>query len=280
MGYFRGELPQGVQLDPVMFTSDAQEASAFASGKLDAAYVDPVTAVHLWQSSGDSAKIVAGAASGGAELVAGKDVTSARQLAGKMVAVQAGSAQAVALSSWLHQQGISATSAGASDEPGPAAVRAVRSGTVAAAWEPAPFDVEMAADGGHVLAAENPAVLSATAELVVSGGFLAADPSMVTGLLKGQILANNLINTTRPAAQAAAGDDLASALGRSLPSGELEESFAQVTATNDPLVASVLMQARQAAALGILRPVGALAGLYDLTPINKLLRAAGQSAVS
>jgi NitT/TauT family transport system substrate-binding protein len=279
MGYFRGELGQGVELDPVTFTSDAQEALALESGQLNAAYVDPLTAVQLWQAHGSLIKIVAGGASGGSELVAAKSITSAAQLAGRAVAVPSGSEQAAALGTWLHQQRVSAAGAGAADLSSAAAVSAFGRGAVAAAWEPAPFDAEMAADGGHVLASDaGPAAQFASAELVVTQRMLSADPAAVRGLLKGEMLADDLITYNKPAAQAVTGNEFAALLGHSLPSSILQGSFTQVTATSNPLQPSVLAEADQAAALGLLKPVRSLAGLYDLTLLDAVQRANGQSA--
>jgi NitT/TauT family transport system substrate-binding protein len=283
MGYFRGELGQGIRLDAVTFGSDAQEAAALASGQLNAAYLDPVTAVKLWQSSGESLiRIVAGAASGGAELVAGKSITQASQLAGKAVAVPAGGAQAAALGSWLRQQGVRDVSAGAAAVSGAAAVRAFETGQVAAAWEMAPFDAEMTAAGGHVLVSEPAGAGSgdqfASAELVVTQRMLTADPAMVSGLLKGQLLADELITLNKPAAEAVAANGLAAELGQRLPSDIMVYSFAQVSATSDPLESSVLAQARQAAALGLIKPLGSLAGLYDLKPLDTLMQTVARTA--
>jgi len=57
-------------------------------------------------------------------------------------------------------------------------------------------------------------------------------------------------------------------------------SAAELTFTNDPLAASVLTEARHAAAAGLLRPLpGSLAGMYDLGPLNTFLRAAGERPV-
>ena len=60
---------------------------------------------------------------------------------------------------------------------------------------------------------------------------------------------------------------------------QLTASFAQLTYTDDPLATAMLAQARHAAAAGQLKPVGSLAGLFDLGLLNKLLRAVGQLAV-
>lgn len=274
MGYFRGELGEGVRFEQVTFASDAQAAAALASGRLDAAYLDPVTVVRLWQASGGSLiKIVAGAASGSGDLVVGKDVTAARELSGRPVAAPSGTALAVMSASWLRSQAVAAAPADGADASGAAAVRAFTAGKIAAAWEAAPFDAEMVAAGGHVLA-EAPAQ-AAAAELVVTQRLLARSPAEVSALLKGQVMAEELIASSRPAAQAASGDWLATALGRPLPFSVLQSSFGQVTATEDPLASSVFMQARQAAVGGELKTAGPLGALYDLAPLNAVLRATG-----
>jgi NitT/TauT family transport system substrate-binding protein len=56
-------------------------------------------------------------------------------------------------------------------------------------------------------------------------------------------------------------------------------SFAQITFTNDPLAATILTETQHSAAAGLLKPTRSLTGLFYLGPLNKLLRAAGLSAV-
>ena len=93
-GYFQQDLGNKVIVQPMPYASAADEATALASGRLDAAYLDPVAAVQVWQAShGRLLKVVAGAASGGAELVVSTKVTDPGKLAGKTVAAPAGSAQ-------------------------------------------------------------------------------------------------------------------------------------------------------------------------------------------
>ena len=49
--------------------------------------------------------------------------------------------------------------------------------------------------------------------------------------------------------------------------------------TADPDAASLNADAQQAESVGLLKPVN-LSGIFDLTPLNNLLSAAGQSSVS
>lgn len=60
----------------------------------------------------------------------------------------------------------------------------------------------------------------------------------------------------------------------------LARSMAGITYSNDPLVSSVLAQVSRANSAGPIKPPpSSLAGLYDLGPLNELLRAAGQAQV-
>ena len=283
-GYFQQDLGTGVIVQPVPYETAIAEAAALATGRLDAAYLDPVTAVRLWQTShGRLLRVVAGAASGGAELMVARPVTGPAKLAGQTVAAPTGSAQDAALRSWLHDHGVLASFAsGSASEGGTAAVHLFGAGRVAAVWGLAPFDAQISAEGGHVLVNEAalwPGGRFATAVLVVAARFLSAHPAMVNALLKAHIQATDLLDTDRTMAQAAAGTEFTDLFGHSLPASLLTASFAQLTFTDDPLASTMLAEARHAAVAGLLQPATSLAGLFDLGPLNKLLRAAGQVTV-
>jgi NitT/TauT family transport system substrate-binding protein len=283
-GYFQQDLGAAVILQPVPYASAAAEATALSAGRLDAAYLDPVAAVRLWQASGGKlVRVVAGAASGGAELVVSTKVTGPGSLAGKTIAAAAGSAQDAALGSWLRRHSVTASAAGSAGAGGAAAVQAFKAGQVVGAWELAPFDTQMTADGGHVLVNEAslwPGGRFATAVLVVTLKFLSAHPEMVTALLKGHIQGSDLLTTDKTAAQAAAATELTDLSDNTIATPLLTASFAQITYTDDPLAATMLAEAQHAASAGLLKPPVSLAGLFDLGPLNKLLHAVGQLPVA
>jgi NitT/TauT family transport system substrate-binding protein len=141
----------------------------------------------------------------------------------------------------------------------------------------------MVQDGGHALVNEAslwPGGKFVTTNLVATQSFLAAHPSAVNGLLKGQIDANNFIHQHLAAAEAAANAELTSALGKGLKSSVLSSAFQQVTFTNDPVATSLAADAQHAADVGLLSPVANISAVYDLGPLNKLLAAAGEPQVS
>jgi NitT/TauT family transport system substrate-binding protein len=290
-GFFKKNLGSGVTLKLVPFSTGTEEATALLAGQLDAAYVGPNPAIKAWQTSGGKLiRIISGAASGGAELVVKKSITTPAQLKGQKLATPSlGNTQDVALRYWLKTHGLTSTPTGGGDvpitpiTPNSAAVLEFKSGQIAGGWEPAPYDAEMVADGGHVLVDEAslwPGGQFVTTNLVVTQSFLKAHAGVVTDLLKGQIEANTFIAQHRAAAESAANAELISATGKGLTPSILAAAFAQVTFTNNPIASSLITDAKHAVAVGLLKPVSNLSAIYDLAPLNKLLKADGMATVS
>ena len=289
-GFFTKDLGQNVTLKLYPFSTGTEEATALLAGQLDAAYVGPNPAIKAWQTGGKLIRVISGAASGGAELVVKKSITTASQLKGqKLASPSLGNTQDVSMRYWLKTHGLTTSPTGGGDvpitpiTPNSDAVLAFESGSIAGGWEPAPYDAEMLADGGHVLVNEAslwPSGQFVTTELVATQSFISAHPTTIDGLLKGQIQANSFISTDKSAAETAANAELATLSGKSLKTSILAASFAQVTFTNDPIAPSLITDAQHAVDLGLLKPVSDLSGIYDLGPLNKLLSADGQPQVS
>jgi sulfonate transport system substrate-binding protein len=290
-GFFAKNLGKNVTLKLYPFSTGTEEATALLAGQLDAAYVGPNPAIKAWQTSeGKLIKIISGAASGGAELVVNSKITKASQLKGqKLASPSLGNTQDVSLRYWLKQQGLTTTSTGGGDvpitpiTPNSDAVLAFEAGKIAGGWEPAPYDAEMVAAGGHALVNEAslwPGGQFVTTQIVATQSYIAKYPTVISDLLKGQIEANSFIASNKSAAETAANAELASLSGKSLKPAIVAASFAQVTFTNDPIASSLITDASHAVSIGLLSPVKDLAAIYDLGPLNKLLAADGQSQVS
>jgi NitT/TauT family transport system substrate-binding protein len=289
-GFFAKDLGKNVTLKTSVFSSGTQETTALLAGQLDAAYVGPNPAINAWQkSSGKAIKIVSGAASGGAALVVKPSISSVSQLKGQKLATPSlGNTQDVALRYYLKSHGLTSTQTGGGDvpitpiTPNSDAVLEFKSGQIAGGWEPAPYDIEMEQDGGKVLVNEAslwPGGQFVTTNIVVSQSFLAAHPSVVTGLLKANIQAINFIHHSTAAAETAANAELTALTGKGLKSAVLPLAFKQITFTSDPVASSLATDAKHAEAVGLLKPVN-LNGIYDLGPLNALLKADGQAQVS
>jgi NitT/TauT family transport system substrate-binding protein len=282
-GFFAKALGSAGTLHATAFSTGTEETTALLAGQLDAAYVGPNPAINAWAKSGGTAiKIISGAATGGASVVVAKGITSVSELRGKTLATPSlGNTQDVALRYWLKQNGLATTATGGGDTfikpttPNSAAVLEFKSGQIAGASEPAPYDVEMVKDGGTVLLSE-PGV---TTLLVVAQSFLSAHPALVADLVKAQIQANDFIKSDPAAAQADANAELAAYTGKPLKASIVAASFAQITFTDDPDASSLTTDAAEATSLGLLDPVN-LNGIFDLALLNQALAAAGQPQVA
>ena len=290
-GFFTKDLGKNVTLKTTVFSTGTEETTALLAGQLDAAYVGPNPALNAWQkSNGTAIKIISGAASGGASLVVKKGITSAAQLKGKSLATPSlGNTQDVALRYWLKQHGLNTTPTGGGDvaikpiKPNSAAVLEFASKQIDGGWEPEPYATEMVLDGGTRLVNEAslwPGGNFVTTNLVVSQSFLKAHPSAVNGLLKGQIEANSYINSNGTAAANTANAELTKLLGKGLKPNVLAAALPYIHFTNDPIASSLAADAQHAVAVGLLTPVKNLPGIYDLGPLNALLKADGQPQVS
>jgi NitT/TauT family transport system substrate-binding protein len=280
-GFFTKALGSAGTLKATAFSAGTEETTALLAGQLDAAYVGPNPAITAWQKD-SNIQIISGAATGGASIVVKKGITSAAQLKGKSLATPSlGNTQDVALRYWLKQHGVATNITGGGDafikptKPNSAAVLQFKSGQIAGGSEPAPYDIQMVADGGTVLLSE-PGV---TTLLIVTKSFLSAHPDVVSDLLKAQVQANDFIKSNPAQAQSDANAELASYTGKPLKADLIAASFKEITFTNDPNAASLKTDADQAVALTLLKPVN-LDGIFDLDPLNKVLAAAGESQIS
>jgi len=116
------------------------------------------------------------------------------------------------------------------------------------------------------------------------GGDVAIKPikpnsAAVLEFKSGQIQANSYISANPSAAAQAANGELTTLLGKGLSSSVLTASLKYITFTNDPQAATLSTDAQHAVAVGLLKPVS-LTGIYDLGPLNTLLKADGQPQVA
>jgi NitT/TauT family transport system substrate-binding protein len=282
-GYFKQDLGSAGTLSPTAFSTGTEETTALLAGQLDAAYVGPNPAINAWQKSdGAAIKVISGAATGGASLVVKKGITSAAQLKGQSIASPSlGNTQDVAVRWWLKQNGLTTSATGGGDvsikptTPNSAAVLEFESGQIAGGSEPAPYDVEMVKDGGTVLLSET----GVTTLLVVTQSFLTAHPAIVADLLKAQVQANDFIKNNPAAAQSDANAELAQYTGKPLKASLVAASFKEITFTDDPDEVSLVQDAQEATSLDLLPAVQNLPSLFDLTPLNAALTAAGEPTV-
>ncbi|MEY9933255.1 NitT/TauT family transport system substrate-binding protein [Catenulispora sp. GP43] len=278
------------KLTTQIYNAGPAEMTALLGGQLDAAYVGPSSALAAFaQSHGQALKIVAGATSGGAELVVRPGINTVADLKGKTLATpQKGNTQDVALRAWLKQNGLTANTDGTGDvsvspQDNAATLDQFKAGHIDGAWLPEPWASRMVLEAGaKVLVDERslwPGGQFATTNLVVSTTFLDAHPDTVKALIDGQIAANQWIASDPADAQTLLNGQLKKLTGKALTGAEIQRAFSEQTATDDPLAASLQTEMDHAVSTGLLKTTD-LHGIFDLTLLNTELAQDGRPAVS
>jgi len=288
-GFFQTALGN-TKLEPKTFNAGPAAIEALFSGAIDATYIGPNPAINGWATSkGTALKIIAGSTSGGAGLVVKPGINSVADLKGKKIATpQLGNTQDVALRAYLKANGLNADQQGGGDvsilpQDNATAVQAFAQGAIDGAWVPEPNLSKMVLESkGKLLVNEKdlwPNGQFVTTHLIVTQKFLKDYPATVKKLLQGHIQAVNYIETNNADAQKAANAQLAALSGKPLKDDILAAAFKNLTFTDDPIASSLYASAQHAQDVGLLKPVD-LKGIYDLGPLNELLKADGKPAVS
>jgi NitT/TauT family transport system substrate-binding protein len=271
------------------FNAGGDAVTALFSDAIDATYVGPNPAINAWQkSSGTAIKIIAGATSGGAALVVKPEITKPEQLKGKTLATpQLGNTQDVALRSWLKSQNLKSDTNGGGDvkivpQDNGLTLQTFQSNTIQGAWVPEPWVTRIVQEGGgHVLINEAdlwPGGDFVTTHLIVSQKFLKAHPATVKRLLQGHVEATKYVNDHAALAQTAANAAIEKLTTKKLADGVVTAAWKNLRFTNDPIASSLKLSAKHAQDVDLLQPVD-LTGIYDLTLLNQVLKAAGEDTV-
>lgn len=289
-GIFSRALGEGVRLETKTFNAGPSAVEALFSGALDATYIGPNPSVNAFvRSGGEAIRVISGATSGGAFLVVKPGIRSAGGLKGKKVASpQLGNTQDVALRNWLAAQGLRTDVAGGGDvsivtQENAQTLETFRSGTIAGAWIPEPWASRLVLEGGGTILVDERALWPGgryvTTNLIVRTAFLREHRDIVERLLRGQVEANRYVNDRPEEAKRIVNDGIAAVTGKKLPDPVIDAAWRNLEFTNDPVASSLRAMAAAAVRLGFLRTAD-LAGIYDLSLLNRALKAAGEPGVS
>jgi NitT/TauT family transport system substrate-binding protein len=288
--FFQQELG-ATKLTTQVFNAGPAEVEALFAGGLDAAYIGPSPTITAYgQSNGDAVRIIAGAASAGAQLVVKPGINSAADLKGKQVASpQLGNTQDVALRTWLKGQGLNTSVSGGGDvtvsPTSNADVPALfDSGQLAGAWAPEPYASALVlSHGGHVLVDEKslwPNGQFVTTQLIVRTEFLQKYPDTVAALLRGHVKAVQFAQSDPDGAKKAVNAALDAAGGKSLKDPVLQRAWGELTVTYDPIASALETSAKNAVTAGTTEKQVDLEGIYDLRPLNEILKKQNLEPVS
>ncbi|AOR31420.1 sulfate ABC transporter substrate-binding protein [Streptomyces fodineus] len=288
-GFFQKELG-ATRPTYQVFNAGPSEIEAVNSGSIDIGWIGPSPAINGYtKSAGKNLRIIGGSASGGVKLVVNpKKIKSLQDVKGKKIATpQLGNTQDVAFLNWIAEQGWKVDA-----QSGKGDVSVVRtdnkvtpdafaSGSVDGAWVPEPTASKLVAEGGKVLLDEAslwPDKKFVITNIIVRQAFLKEHPKAVEAVLKASVEANKWINANPDAAKAAANKQLAADSGKALPAKVLDPAWQSIRFTDDPLAATLGTEAQHAVKAGLLDSPK-LDGIYDLTLLNKVLKAEGEPTV-
>ncbi len=289
-GIFEKQLGSNVTLELKTFNSGTEALQAIQAGALDASYIGPSPTITAWTKLNKGVKIVSGSASGGAYFVVNQSINSAADLKGKVVASpQLGNTQDVALRTWLKDQGLSTDTTGGGDvsirpQDNATTLNAFKTGELVGAWVPEPWATRLVNEGGGKILVDEadlwPKGQYVTTQLIVTTGFLKDHADTVQKLVNGQVAANDYIKTNPFDAQTDVSNNIAKITGKPIPGELVIASFKNIQFTDDPIASSLVKNNKDASAIEGLTSADSLKGIYDLSFLNKALKAAKEPTVS
>ena len=288
-GIFAKDL-SATQLKTQVFTTGPATVEALNAGAIDAAYLGPNPALNSFvQSGGESIRIIAGAASGGAQFVVRADITDVAQLRGKTIATpQLGGTQDVALRKWLGERGLSTNTTGGGDvtinpTTNAQTLQLFQEGKVDGAWVAEPWTSRMVLQAGAKVLVNEADLWDngefSTTVLAVNKTFLEAHPQTVEALLRGHMESLKWLDEHPTESGTVINEALKVAIGKPLENKVIARSLSELTFTADPLAATFPTLLDHGVSVGVSKPAD-LKGLFELTLLNKALKAAGGQPVT
>ncbi|TDL41788.1 ABC transporter substrate-binding protein [Arthrobacter nitrophenolicus] len=284
----------GTTLNTETFNAGPAAIEALNAGAIDAAYIGPNPAINSFvKSQGESVRVIAGAAAGGAQLVVKPEITSAADLEGRTIASpQLGGTQDVALRAWLTSQGYKTNVDGSGDvainpTDNAQTLKLFQDGKLDGAWLPEPWASRLVLQAGAKVLVDEKDLWDGTGTgkpgefpttiLIVNQKFAAEHPDTVKALLAGHAKSVAWLNEA-PADQKAAviNSALEESAGAALADDVLARSLANITFTLDPLAGAYPRLLQDGVDAGTTRQAE-ISGLFDLQALNEV---AGTSMIS
>jgi NitT/TauT family transport system substrate-binding protein len=282
-GYFTKELGS-TKLTTQTFNAGPDEVSALLGGSLDAAFIGSGPSINGFAKSNGAIKLVAGATSGGAQLVVKPDIHSIADLKGKTLATpQLGNTQDVALKTWLAKNNLTGQVT-VTNLANAQTLSEFQKGDIQGGWLPEPYSSQLVLTGGaKVLVDEStlwPGGQFPTTVLVVRTAFLQQHPATVQALIKGELDAVDYAHSDKAGAESAVNDQLKQLTGKALSTAVVDRAFGEIQLTLDPLAADFPELTKDQVTAGVTKTTPSLTGFANLDAVNTVLKAAGRPAVN
>jgi NitT/TauT family transport system substrate-binding protein len=291
-GWFEKALAPRARVEWKIFNAGPSVIEAIYAGAIDIAYIGPNPAINGYvRSQGEALRIVAGATSGGAALVVRADsgIQKPEDFHGRKIASpQLGNTQDVALRSWLQKNGLKLREKGGDVQVIPIAnpdqLTLFLKKEIDGAWAPEPWASRLIREAnGRLFLDERdlwPNKQFVTTHIIVSTKFLKQHRDLVKKWIRAHVELTEWINKNQPEAKRVLNEEIKKETGKALPQPILDDSFARLQVTYDPVRSSLLVSAKSAFDAGLLgRERPELSGIYDLSILNEVLKEKGLKAV-
>ena len=291
-GWFEKAMGSDVKVEWKSFNAGPSAIEALFAGAIDMTYVGPNPTINGYvRSDGEALRVIAGANSGGVSLVVRGDsgIQKPEDFHGKKVASpQMGNTQDVALRSWLKAHGLKTSDKGGDVQVIPLAnpdqLALFLKKELDAAWAPEPWASRLVHEAnGRIFLDERtlwPHGQFVTANLIVSTKFLREHPALVKNWLRAHVELTDWIEQHPPQAVQLLNQQIQRETGKALSRQVLDDAYARMQPTYDPLRASLLSAAKAAYEAGFLgRQMPDLSNLYDLSLLNQVLAEKGKKPI-
>ncbi|RJQ89671.1 ABC transporter substrate-binding protein [Amycolatopsis panacis] len=274
----------GTKLTTQTFNAGPAEVNALLGNSLDVAFLGSGPAINGFTQSKGAIQLVAGAVSGGAQLVVKPDITSVDGLKGRNLATpQLANTQDVALKKFLAEHHLTGQVQVTNTENSKT-LDAFRKGQVDGGWLPEPWSSRLVLDAGaKVLVDEKtlwPQGRFPTTVVVVRSEFLKQHPDTVRALLKGELQAIDWAKQNPAEAKTVVNNALKELSGSTLSPAVLDRAFSNIELTTDPIGAQFPQLAQDSVTAGVVESAVDLKGFADFGPLNEVLKAQQLPAVS
>jgi NitT/TauT family transport system substrate-binding protein len=282
-GLFTKELGT-TKLVPTKFNAGPEAVGALLGGSLDATFIGSGPAINAYaKSNGEAVRLIAGATSGGAQLVVKPTITKPEDLVGKTVVTpQLGNTQDVSLKKWLAEKNLTGK-VKITNLENAQTLDSFKQGDVDAAWLPEPWSSRLVLDAGAKVLLDEASIWPdgkfPTTVLIVRTQFLQEHPATVKALLTGLVAAIDVSAKDATATKKVVNDQLLKLTGKALKPAVIDRAFANITITADPIAAQFPQLAKDQVTAGIAKEAPSVAGFADLGPLNEVLTKAGKPTV-
>ncbi len=289
-GQFQQALGEGNPIEWKSFNAGPAEVEALFAGEVDIGYIGPGPAITAYAKSNGDVQIIAGATDAGALLVTRKDLVlhDVKELSGKRVAVpQFGNTQDLSLRNILQTNGLKDTTKGGTVEirqvENPDVKTLLDRGEIDAALVPEPWGSRLVQEiHANVLLDYNQVWRDGkytVAVVVATSKFIKEHPDLVEKFLRTHVELTDYINTNPDKARDIANGQIKELTNKPLAPDILVASFGRQTVTNDPEKDSVIDFVQLSLDAGFIKSKPDLKNLFDLAPLNKVLKEKGLAEI-